>query len=163
MEHLTLIAVTGVMTPNKKIGKDAKGSDLWQPGQRIKPGQPIPTEDMSEEHIEMLLDGGYARFGGSDPLARYDAPTKVIVGQRGSGESTVDLEASLNGSGRDGEILGALDKIEADQASAGIDPSEAQREAEREVEVNLGTGEVSDSGEDDPLEDDEASADSQVG
>lgn len=161
-QQYKLIAVTGVMTPNKRIGKDEKGKVLYRPGRMIKPGQEIPHEDMTEEHLEMLLDGGHARFAGADPIARYNEPTKVLVGQRGHGDNAVDLEAGLIGSGRDGEILGRLDEIEADQEDAGIDAAEAQREMQRQVEVNLGTGEQSDTDDDDPTNDDEDMADTQV-
>ena len=159
-QEIKLIAVTTVVGPNIPMNKkDRDGNPAYRQGRRYKPGDEIILDETwDEEAVRALLDNGNARVAGQEAFARYVKATDVRVGQVGSGEHAVDLEADLRASGKDGEILGQLDQIESDQQTAGIDPAAAQR---RVIEVNAETGEVS--GDDDPAGDLEDAADAQVG
>jgi hypothetical protein len=126
------------------------------PGTLYKPGAEIKTEGVQPEKIQRWLDRGRVRWGGEDPIARFDRPTEARVGEDANGN---DHEATLLPSDRELEVEERLAEIEAEQAEAGVEPA-PEAEPHR-VEVDLGEGTVTETGGEDEFEDDD-DADSQV-
>lgn len=150
-----LIAVTTVKGPNRKM---AKG---WIPGAVYKPGQEIPLEGLDQTHVDAWLDIGAARWSHTQPRlqdirAMRPAPQQPVVGSR---KESDDEKAEFGRQPHEGDaaLRARLDALAAEQAERGVDDEEVP-EAGREVDVNVGTGDVEDTG--DP--DDEDAADTQV-
>lgn len=157
-----LLASCTLKLPNRKLGKAIK------PGEVVKAGKEIPA-DAPQQWVEDCLDQGLIYAVGAPPLrrevkmARREEDLNVSSVKRGEQEDNpLDDGIALVAGDGDPALASRLEEIAAEQAEEGIeDDGEPE---DHKVEVNLGTGEITETGKEPDLEDldDDDVADSQV-
>lgn len=154
-----LLASVTLKLPNRQVGKAVL------PGAVVKAGKEIP-ENAPEKWVADCLDMGLIYLAEAPPLrrdvqaARRDEDLNVSSVKKGELEDNpLDGGIDLVASDDDPALASRIDEIAAEQAAEGIeDDGEPE---EHNVEVNLGTGEITETG-DGPDFDDDDEAESQV-
>lgn len=180
-----LVAAVSMTLPNRKV------AGRWMPGAFIKAKQVIPTDGLDQSYIDNYLKQGLAYYEGTIPLLkdvkamRPESGVNVSAVQKGDSEENplddgIDLKASENSANlesklqevaaansakgdRDPALEAKLAALEAEQSEEGVEveDDDVDPETERKVEVNAETGEVTETGGDPEMDDEEV--DAQVG
>lgn len=156
-ENRRLLASCTIKLPNRQVGKSILSGEV------VKAGGVVPASAPAE-WVERALDAGLIYEDGAPPLrkdvsaARREDDLNVSSVKRGESEDN-PLDGGIDLVAADGDpaLASRLDEIAAEQAADGIEDDGSADE--HTVEVNLGTGEIIETGEELDLDDD---ADSQV-